>query len=125
MTASLDIACSVCSELLESHTEAYCMECGKPYHLNQRTDLEGKDCGEVWVNDDHLSLEFACNICLHPEFASAALDDILDLEEAALAAGISPAALAAAAASGQVRHRRTASGTLLFARRDLQPPRPR
>jgi hypothetical protein len=116
----LEIACSVCSELLETHTEAYCMECGLPYHLNQRTDLAGKDCGEVWVNEDHLALEYACNACLHPEPDAASLDDILDLDEAALAAGVTAAFLLAAAESGSVRHRRTGSGVLLFSRRDLR-----
>ena len=48
---STAIICSVCNEPLEAHTEAYCDACGLPYHLNQRTDLPGKDCGDVWINE--------------------------------------------------------------------------
>jgi hypothetical protein len=120
MTVTLDVACSVCGDPLESHTEAYCMQCGEPFHLNQRTDIPGKDCGEVWVNDEHLTLEYACNSCLHPEEPAGNLDDVLDLEEAAIAAGVAAPVLADAASRGQVRHRKTASGVLLFERRDLQ-----
>ena len=42
-----------------------------------RTDIPGKDCGQVWINEDHLALEFACDLCLHPPQASG-LDEILD-----------------------------------------------
>lgn len=94
------------------------MECGRIYHLNQRTDLPGKDCGQVWINEDHLALEYACDTCLNPP-AVHSLDDILDLDEAAAAAGITPEALRARAELGSVRHRKTAGGTYLFERRDL------
>lgn len=110
--------CSVCELALEAHTAALCNSCGRAYHLNQRQDLEGLDCGQVWINEEHMALEFACNACLNPP--SAALDDILDLAEAAEFAALTVAALEAAAAQGLVRHRRTASGTLLFVRADIQ-----
>lgn len=113
--------CIVCNEQLAAHTEAYCGNCGLPFHLNQRIDLPGKDCGQVWINEDHLGLEFGCFTCLRPSASAleAALDDILDLEEAAAAAGLAAVALMAAADAGQVRHRRTGSGTYLFVRADL------
>ncbi|MGI8925305.1 MAG: hypothetical protein ACR2HN_01500 [Tepidiformaceae bacterium] len=110
--------CTVCGEGLSEETSAICNACGRAYHLNQRSDRPGKDCGEVWVGEEHLALEFACNTCLHPE-QPGALDDVLDLEEAAAAAGTSAAALERAAASGGIRHRRTAGGTYLFNRGDL------
>jgi hypothetical protein len=118
---SLVSSCSVCGETLDDHTEAFCNACGRPYHLNQRQDLPGKDCGEVWINEEHLGLEFACNTCLHPveESAVAALDDVLDQDEAAAAAGISSEALESAALAGAIVHRRTARGMLLFARKDV------
>lgn len=115
------LTCSVCSEPLESHTEATCNNCGQLYHLNQRLDLPGKDCGEVWINEEHLALEFACNTCLHPEPPAVSLDDVLDLGEAALAAGTTEASLAAAAEAGEVPYRRTAAGVYLFQRRDVAP----
>lgn len=118
MTTSHSL-CSVCSEALEPHTEATCNNCGQLYHLNHRLDLPGKDCGQVWINEDHLALEFACNTCLHPEPGS--LQDVLDLAEAAAAAGTTEAALSAAADAGRVPHRRTAGGIYLFQRSDLAP----
>ncbi len=115
-------SCSVCHEALEAHTEAFCNACGLAYHLNQRLDLPGKDCGQVWVNEEFLALEFACNTCLNPEPADVgSLDDVLDLGEAAEAAGLPEAALASAAEAGQVPHRRTAGGVYLFKRGDLAP----
>lgn len=116
-TTQLD--CSVCGDPLSSHTEAYCGGCGAPYHLNQRTDLEGKDCGQVWINEEHLGLEFGCNTCLTPAPPPPGLDDILDLDEAAAAAGVASAALLAAAEAGQIRHRKTGGGMHLFQRSDL------
>lgn len=116
---TLEIACSVCGEPLETHTEAYCDNCGKPYHLNQRTDRPGKDCGLVWISEEHLSLEFGCDTCLHPEPPAEALDDIMDSTEAAALAGMAEADLIAAAAHGALRHRKTAGGVYLFQRGDV------
>jgi hypothetical protein len=120
MTSSKN-SCSVCSEPLEQHTEATCDNCGLLYHLNHRTDLPGKDCGQVWINEDHLGLQFACDTCLDPplEALSGALDDILDAAEAAEVAGTSEHQLVAAATGGAIRHRRTATGTYLFERGDV------
>ena len=111
-------SCSVCAEPLDARAEAFCGECGNTYHLNQ-TQGPGKDCGEVWINEEHMGLEFACNRCLHPEPPAANLDDILDADEAAVAAGVGLASLIAAADGGQIRHRKTAGGVYLFERRDL------
>ena len=116
---SAENSCNVCGEALEPHTQASCDNCGRPYHLNQRTDLPGKDCGQVWINEDHLALEFACDTCLAPPAAEGSLDDVLDSEEAADVAGIAVGALVAAADGGQVPHRKTGSGVYLFARRDV------
>lgn len=116
---STESSCSVCGEAVEAHTEAICNNCGLVYHLNQRTDIAGRDCGEVWISEEHLALEFACNTCLHPEEPPGALDDILDAGEAAVFVGVTEQALVAIATSGQLRHRRTGSGTYLFERRDL------
>jgi len=117
---STETSCSVCHEALTATTEAVCNSCGAYFHLNQRNDLPGKDCGEVWINEEHMALEFACNTCLHPEPApDESLDDVLDLVEAAAATGMSEEALTAAAERGELRHRKTAGGIYLFARRDL------
>ena len=111
--------CFVCSDALTPTSFATCDQCTNDYHLNQRSDMEGKDCGQVWINETHLGLEFACNRCLEPAEAPLSLDDILDLDEAALAAGIGLSDLEAAAAAGLVRHRKTGRGVYLFERRDV------
>lgn len=111
-------SCFVCRESLASGDAAHCGECGNGYHLNQ-TQGPGKDCGEVWINEEHMGLEFACNTCLHPDAPAANLDDILDAEEAAAVAGLALDAMIAAAESGRVRHRKTSRGVYLFERRDL------
>lgn len=98
---------------------ATCDACGRRYHLNQRTDLPGEDCGQVWINEEHLGLEFACDTCLNPPEAAGSLDDILDLSEAAILAGATEQRISEAAAAGEIRHRRTSSGVYLFERRDL------
>ncbi len=110
-------ACSVCGLEVAIHMEAWCNTCGLLYHLNQRADLAGDDCGQVWINEEHLALEFACNTCLNP--VPAGLDDVLDTGEAALVAGLPEASLIEAVSLGQVKHRRTGSGTLLFRRGDI------
>jgi hypothetical protein len=118
-SSSAENLCTVCEEATEPHTEAVCNGCGEIYHLNQRADLPGKDCGEVWINEDHQALEFACNRCLHPEEAPANLDDILDLAEAALAVGLSEEALLLGVEQGRLRSKRFAGGALIFERRDV------
>lgn len=105
--------CYVCSIAVESHMEAYCNTCGNLYHLNSRSDLPGDDCGQVWINEEHLSLQFACNTCLNP-ISNLNPEDVVDLVEAADAAKIDAARLESAAADGSLRHRRTAGGVLLF-----------
>ena len=111
------LVCVVCTEELTETTEAWCGQCGESYHLNQRSDMPGKDCGSVWINEEHLALEFTCSNCLNP--APPGLDDVLDLDEAAAAAGMAPAQLAAAADRGAVAHRKTSGGVYLFVRKDL------
>ena len=114
--------CSICAEPLEPHTESYCNACGQLFHLNQREDLPGRDCGTVSLSEAHLALVFMCNTCLDEtaEPIAPTLEAVLDLPEAALATGLSENDLAEAAAAGQVPHRRTAGGALLFDREAVE-----
>jgi hypothetical protein len=48
-----------------------CGECDQPFHLNQRNDACGKDCGDVWVDEEFLSLRLACFNCLGRQPATA------------------------------------------------------
>ncbi|MBI1886743.1 MAG: hypothetical protein HYS09_10605 [Chloroflexi bacterium] len=62
MTA--EASCCVCGKALDGSNTAECNNCGWPFHLNRRNDVEGKDCGDVWINEQYLSLEFGCFNCL-------------------------------------------------------------
>ncbi len=111
--------CTVCSETVTIAFEANCMTCGAVFHLQQRTDIPGKDCGQVWIDDESLGLVFTCDTCLEPLPVEANLDDVLDLDEAADAIGCDAEELARLADAGRVKHRRTSRGIMLFMRRDL------
>jgi hypothetical protein len=63
-TASDTVTCTVCGEQAPVSATAECNWCSQPYHLNQRNDVEGKDCGQVWIDEQYLALQFACNTCL-------------------------------------------------------------
>jgi hypothetical protein len=43
---------------------ATCNWCNGLYHLNQRNDVEAKDCGQVWIDEQYMALQFACEACL-------------------------------------------------------------
>lgn len=58
------LACVVCREEVDEKTSSTCNSCGGLFHLNQRNDIESKDCGVVWIDDRYLALEFACQNCL-------------------------------------------------------------
>ena len=62
-----ETACAVCSEPVEEAASALCGVCDRSFHLNQRNDTDGIDCGDVWIDEQYLSLRFACFSCLgHP-----------------------------------------------------------
>jgi hypothetical protein len=57
-------ACGVCGGAVEAAMSAECNWCDQRFHLNQRNDVEGRDCGRVWIDEQYLALQFACNGCL-------------------------------------------------------------
>ena len=59
--------CVVCGEGVDVKMSAECNWCDGRFHLNQRNDVEGKDCGQVWIDEQYLALQFACNNCLASE----------------------------------------------------------
>ncbi len=75
MTASQTEACTVCGEPLNEDDSALCNGCDQRFHLNQRNDAEGKDCGDVWIDEQYLSLRFACFNCLGLEAAPSATEE--------------------------------------------------
>ncbi len=68
-------ACSVCGELMDASMRAECNWCDAAFHLNQRNDTDAKDCGEVWIDEQYLALQFACNNCLQADGTSPASGD--------------------------------------------------
>ena len=63
------ITCAVCGEPLDAVLAAECNWCDARFHLNQRNDVEAKDCGKVWIDEQHLALQFACDTCLEKDGA--------------------------------------------------------
>src|SRR5690242_9103581 len=56
--------CSICAEPTGRHCQAICNGCGSLFHLALREDIPCKDCGQVWLNEEYMALEFVCNTCL-------------------------------------------------------------
>jgi hypothetical protein len=63
-TTAETVTCAVCGESAPAAMTAECNWCDQPYHFNQRNDIEAKDCGQVWIDEQYLALQFACNSCL-------------------------------------------------------------
>ena len=64
--------CIVCGEEALQGAAAICNRCGEIYHLVLTQDGEGKDCGDVWLNEEILALEFACGNCIAAQDAPPA-----------------------------------------------------
>jgi hypothetical protein len=62
-------ACHVCGETLAGEL-TYCNNCDRPFHLRQREGSEERDCGEVWINEQYMALEYACDVCLGKQSAA-------------------------------------------------------
>jgi hypothetical protein len=59
------MACRVCGEA-EPRPEllSECFGCDRPFHLNPYANRPGKDCGDAWIGDDALTLQFYCRDCI-------------------------------------------------------------
>ncbi len=56
--------CCVCALPLDDVNRGVCNGCGLPFHLRVQGDLQGPECGQVWVHPQYLALEYGCLICL-------------------------------------------------------------
>lgn len=63
-SASDVAACVVCDGPLRVDAQADCYSCGRFFHLGLTADSEVDDCGQVWIDDEVLALQFACNRCI-------------------------------------------------------------
>lgn len=61
------LICRVCGEGVEQSNSAPCSSCDERFHLRLRNDVDGRDCGEVWIDEQYLSLRYACFACLRGE----------------------------------------------------------
>ena len=64
MSEAEAISCHICGDPASEADSTICAQCDERFHLRLRNDSDGKDCGEVWINEEFLSLEFACSACL-------------------------------------------------------------
>jgi coproporphyrinogen III oxidase len=65
--APAPMRCVVCSDHAPDVASSICNWCNQRFHLNQRNDIEGRDCGQVWIDEQSMALQFACNNCLARE----------------------------------------------------------
>ncbi len=56
--------CVVCGEPAAPDARSDCYRCGEYFHLRLTTTATGPDCGDVWIDDEVMALQFACRICL-------------------------------------------------------------
>ena len=59
--------CAVCGGPLTRNASADCYMCGQLFHLGLTTDSVVDDCGQVWLDDEVMALQFACNSCLEAQ----------------------------------------------------------
>jgi len=65
---------------------ATCNWCNGVYHLNQRNDIEARDCGQVWIDEQYMALQFACDTCLNSKGDDTAPTTPVRVREVALPA---------------------------------------
>lgn len=58
------LACHLCDQPMGEHETADCYVCGKLFHLQMIETADGPDCGDVWIDDEVLALQFACRDCI-------------------------------------------------------------
>jgi hypothetical protein len=56
--------CVVCGSVADCSDSAVCNNCHAVFHLRLQQAGGGADCGEVRVNEQYLTLEYVCNVCL-------------------------------------------------------------
>ena len=68
-------ACAVCDEPLRADAQADCYSCGRFFHLGLTADSDVADCGQVWIDDEVLALQFACNRCIDAQTGASEQDE--------------------------------------------------
>lgn len=65
------LACHLCDQPMGEHETADCYLCGKLFHLQMIETADGPDCGDVWIDDEVLALQFACQNCIEAHAGGA------------------------------------------------------
>ena len=73
-----DTSCAVCGRPLRPDAQADCYSCGQYFHLGLTANSDVEDCGQVWLDDEVLALQFACNSCLEAQSDAAPGSDADD-----------------------------------------------
>lgn len=71
-------SCAVCGGPLHPDAQADCYSCGQYFHLGLTANSDVEDCGQVWLDDEVLALQFACNSCLEAQSGAAPGSDADD-----------------------------------------------
>ena len=70
-----DSRCAVCGEAVDDANSTDCGVCRRRFHLVMTEERAGKDCGEVWIDEELLALQFACARCLAQDRENADGED--------------------------------------------------
>ena len=92
MTASETQVCHVCSGEIGDLELADCLLCGKQFHLQLIEGAAGADCGDVWIDDEVLALQFACQPCILERAGASASEADAPADAAGPRRAIRPAA---------------------------------
>lgn len=66
------VLCVVCGAPAAPEARSDCYRCGEYFHLRLTTTATGPDCGDVWIDDEVMALQFACHNCLAEQRGEAA-----------------------------------------------------
>ncbi len=64
--------CCFCGELTRPDARSDCYRCGEYFHLRMTVTADGPDCGDVWIDDETMALQFACRNCLDQQGSASA-----------------------------------------------------
>ena len=93
MTGTGPLACHVCDGEIGDLELADCLLCGRQFHLQMVEGAAGADCGDVWIDDEVLALQFACRPCIETHAGPGAAEaDAAPAREAGPRRPVRPAA---------------------------------
>ena len=55
--------CSVCGDTLPEVHHTLCETCGSAFHFRMMENVQAKDCGQVYMDEQACTTLFICNPC--------------------------------------------------------------